>query len=108
MVWWCLLRGLGEDNGGRLLLELVTGETEAGGLPLTLTSPGAVDEDEEGRITEGDLAPEKSEAEELEVDLDSDSPEAVDLGDVGVGGAAAAELAAAGCNNSAIFFPAML
>ena len=50
--------------------------------------PGAAVEDEEGRITEGDLAPETSGAEELEVDLDPDSPEAVDLGDVGVGGAA--------------------
>ena len=88
MVRWCLLRGLGEDNGGRLLLELVTGETEAGGLPLTLTSPGAVDEDEEGRITEGDLAPETTGAEEPEVGVDPDSPEAVDRGDVGVGGAA--------------------
>ena len=88
MVWWCLLRGLGEDNGGRLLLELVTGETEAGGLPLTLTSPGAVDEDEEGRITEGDLAPEITGAELPEVGVDPDSPEAVDRGDVGVGGAA--------------------
>ena len=88
MVWWCLLRGLGEDNGGRLLLELVTGETEAGGLPLTLTSPGAVDGDEEGRITEGDLAPETTGAEEPEVGVDPDSPGAVDRGDVGVGGAA--------------------
>jgi len=87
----CLLRGLGD----------------AGGLPLTLMLPGAAAEDEEGRITEGDLAPETSGAEELEVDLDSDSPEAVDLGDVGVGGAAA-EFAAAGCNNSAIFLPAIL
>ena len=89
MVRWCLPRGLGEDNGGsRLLLELFTGETEAGGLPLTLTSPGAVDEDEEGRITEGDLAPETTGAEEPEVGVDPDSPGAVDRGDVGVGGAA--------------------
>ena len=72
MVSRCLLRGLGE----------------AGGLPLTAMLPGAAVEDEEGRITEGDLAPETSGAEELEVDLDPDSPEAVDLGDVGVGGAA--------------------
>ena len=73
MVRWCLLRGLGEDNGG---------------LPLTLTSPGAVDEDEEGRITEGDLAPEITGAELPEVGVDPDSPEAADRGDVGVGGAA--------------------
>ena len=58
-------------------------------------------------ITEGDLALETSEAGELEVDLDPDSPEAVDLGDVGVGGATV-EFAAAGCNNSAIFLPAIL
>lgn len=86
---------------------MLRGLGEAGGLPLTLMLPGAEAEDEEGRITEGDLAPETSGAEELEVGLDPDSPEAVDLGDVGVGGAAA-ESAAAGCNNSAIFLPAIL
>ena len=69
--------------------------------------PGAVAENEEGRITEGDLAPETFGAEGLEVSLDTDSPETEDLSDVGVEGAAT-EFAAAGCNNSAMFFPAIL
>ena len=58
-------------------------------------------------VAEGELVPEKSGAGDLEADLDSDRPEAVDLGDLEVEGAAIV-LAAAGCSSSAIFFPAML
>ena len=54
----------------------------------------------------GDLVPEKSGAGDPEVELGSEL-EAVDLGDLGVEGAAAV-LAAAGCRSSAILFPAML
>ena len=59
------------------------------------------------RDAEGDLVPEKSGAGDPEVELDSEPLEAVDLGDLGVEGAAAV-LAAAGCSSSAILFPAML
>ena len=58
------------------------------------------------RDAEGDLVLEKSGAGDPEVELDSEL-EAVDLGDLGVEGAAAV-LAAAGCSSSAILFPAML
>ena len=66
----------------------------------------AAAEGDEDRDAEGDLVPEKSGAGDPEVELDSEL-EAVDLGDLGVEGAAAV-LAAAGCSSSAILFPAML
>ena len=59
------------------------------------------------RDAEGDLVLEKSGAGDPEVELDSEL-EAVDLGDLGVEGAAAVLPAAAGCRSSAILFPAML
>ena len=66
----------------------------------------AAAEGDEDRDAEGDLVLEKSGAGDPEVELDSEL-EAVDLGDLGVEGAAAV-LAAAGCSSSAILFPAML